>query len=371
MTKYNKKSLLGLFILFFIASSMPIFAQGYGVKKIVIDPGHGGNDPGAIGKHCKEKDIVLKVALLLGGYIEKNLDDVEVLYTRSDDTFIPLKDRAKIANKAKADLFISIHANAVGNSSVSGAETFVMGTHKNDANFKLAQKENSVIKFEDNYEEKYEGFDPASAESYMIFSFMQNAYKEQSVTLATLVQDQYTTRVGRHNRKVKEAGFLVLSGSTMPSILTELGFVSNAKEEAFLISKQGQEYLASALFRAVRDYKNEMDAKQSLHITEKEKLKSSPIVEKDRIDSGVVYKLQIFTSSSILPADHASIKGITDVGYYQSGSVYKYTLGYSSDIKNIMQLQNQYKKTFKGCFVIAFKDGKRISLDEAKAILDK
>lgn len=376
MINNNKKALFSALTIFFLLISFQSFSQGYGVNKIVIDPGHGGHDPGAIGKHCKEKDIVLKVALKLGAYIEENFDDVEVIYTRKDDTFIVLNDRAKIANKAKADLFISIHANAVNNSAVFGAETFVMGTHVNEANLKLAQKENSVIEFEDNYQEEYKGFDPNSTESYLIFNFMQNAFREQSIDFATLVQQQYAKRVGRSDRQVKEAGFLVLAATTMPSVLTELGFVSNPKEEAFLISSQGQDYLASALFRAFRDYKVKMDAKQSLHLTAEEinvdePIKSELATAVHSVDNGVVYKLQIFSLPNVLPSNHSSLAGLEDVDYYTSGGMYKYTIGNSSDIKDIEKLKKNKGDAFSGCFIIAFNNEKRITLSEAKALQKK
>lgn len=369
MNRFRTFALVQILCLFLIQGN--IFAQGYGVKKIVIDAGHGGKDGGASLGSCKEKDIVLNVALLTGKYIEQYLEGVEVVYTRKTDVYIELDERANIANKAKADLFISIHANAAGSKNAYGAETFVLGTNRSESNLKVAQLENSVITFEDNYEEKYDGFDPSSPESYIIFNFMQNAYLQQSMTLASLVQHQYTKRVGRKDREVQQAGFLVLHRTAMPSILTELGFITNAKEKAFLMSEEGQDFMASAIFRAVRDYKKEIDAKQSLTMTDSETStqREAKLAEgAGPSHFGVTYKLQIFSNSKILKINHRSIKDLEEVDYYVDGSLYKYTIGYSSDIEEIKKLKAKYNDRYKGCFIVAFQNGKRISLDEAKKI---
>ena len=371
------------------------FAQTYGVKKIVIDPGHGGKDPGAIGvTGLKEKDLVLKVALLTGEYIEKYLDGVEVLYTRDGDTYPTLKERCDFANKEKADLFISIHANAAAASQAYGSETFILGLTKSDNNLKVAQRENSVITFEDGYEETYQGFNPNSPESYIIFNFMQSAYQEQSTLLASLIQNQYRERVGRKDRQVQQGPFWVLSQTSMPAVLTELGFLSNATEERFLRSAQGQEYMASAIFRAVRDYKKEIDAKQSvtkdstatqnIKTPEKEIDAKQSVTEdstatqniktpevKQETKPNVAYRLQIISSLKILKADHHSLKGLTDVDYYVDGKLFKYTLGNSTDLNEIRALKEKYNKHFNGCFIIALQDGKRITIEDAARLLTK
>lgn len=348
------------------------YSQTYGVNKIVIDPGHGGKDPGAIGvTGAKEKDIVLNVSLLVGEYIEKYLDGVEVFYTRDGDTYPTLKERCDFANKEKADLFISIHANAATNTQAYGSETFILGLTKSENNLKVAQKENSVITFEDGFEETYQGFNPNSPESYIIFNFMQSAYQEQSTLLASLIQKQYTERVGRHDRQVQQGPFWVLSQTSMPAVLTELGFLSNAEEEKFLKTTQGQEYMASAIFRAVRDYKKEIDAKQSTTIDmpiAKETPAPKP-AEKVTKQTGTAYRLQILSSSKIIDKNHSSIKDIKGVDYYIEGKTYKYTIGNSTDIKEIKALQKTYSKQFKGCFIIAINDGKRITLKDAEKIL--
>lgn len=366
------KSLVLLQIICLLLLSSVTYSQGYGVKTVVLDPGHGGKDPGAVGKRSKEKDIVLNVALLAGKYIEENIEGVNVVYTRKTDVYPALMERTNIAKKAKADLFISIHANAAGSKSAYGAENFVLGTNKSENNLKIAQKENSVITFEENYEETYEGFDPNSPASYIIFNFMQDAHQEQSMLLASLIQNQYTKRVGRKDREVRQAPFLVLSTASMPAVLTELGYISNENEEKFLISPEGQDYMASAIFRAVRDYKKEIDAKQSLKMTEEEVAELdqevvNAVPQKQTVSHfGVVYKLQIFSKSEVLKSTHPAIKDLKDIDYYVDGNSYKYTLGYSADMGDIKKLQKANKNTYKGCFIVAFKDGKRISLDEAK-----
>ena len=227
---------------------------------VVIDPGHGGHDPGAVGKISKEKNINLNVALKLGNMIKKNCDDVKVIYTRSKDVFIPLDRRAEIANSAKADLFISIHTNALANNRVAkGASTWTLGLAKSDANLAVAQRENSVILYESDYKTRYAGFNPNSAESYIIFEFMQDKYMEQSVHLASLVQKQFRHTCKRVDRGVHQAGFLVLKASAMPSILVELGFISTPEEERYLNTEAGTSTLAKGIYRAFLTYKREQE----------------------------------------------------------------------------------------------------------------
>ena len=224
--------------------------------KVVIDPGHGGKDQGARGKNLLEKDVVLKVSLKVGQYLEELLDNVEVIYTRKTDVYHDLKVRAIIANEADADLFVSIHANSMpeGNEGVYGTETFVMGVKNEGRNFEVAKRENSVILLEEDYKEKYQGFDPASPEVNIAFSIMQEAFQENSIILAQNVEDQFSKRAGRKSRGVKQSSLWVLWNTSMPSVLIELGYLTNAKEEGELNSDKVQEYLASAIFRGIRDY---------------------------------------------------------------------------------------------------------------------
>ena len=226
----------------------------------MIDPGHGGKDPGTHGKSAKEKDVALKIALKLGSYIEKNVPDVKVIYTRKDDKYLALDERADIANKHKADLFICIHANSLPGAPAYGTETYVMGLHKDKSNFELAKRENSVILMDENYEQRYEGFDPSSPESYILFTLSQNAYQESSLKFAQKVEDQFKSKEGRYSRGVKQAGFLVLWRTTMPSVLIETGFLSNSKEETFLSSSNGQDLIASGIYRAFKEYKAEIES---------------------------------------------------------------------------------------------------------------
>jgi len=230
----------------------------YRMKTIVIDAGHGGKDPGNLGTgryKTREKDIALDVALRVGEYIEKQFPEINVMYTRSTDVFIGLDGRADIANEAKADLFISIHCNAFTNPESNGVETFVLGLHRNKENLQVAMKENSAIFLEDDYKTKYEGFDPNSAESIIALTIMQSAYLQQSLSISSYIQNQFKSRVGRRDRGVKQAGFLVLRKTTMPSILVELGFLTHASEEDFLNSENGKSYMSSAIFRGFKEYK--------------------------------------------------------------------------------------------------------------------
>src|SRR5918993_367838 len=230
------------------------------VDVVVIDAGHGGHDNGTHGKLLKEKDVALNIALKVGDYIEKNVPGVKVIYTRKDDTYIALDERADIANKNKADLFICIHANANPNTKAFGTETFVMGLHKDEGNLAIAQRENSVILMDENYEERYEGFNPKSPESYILFTLIQSAYQESSLKFAQKVEGQFKDRVGRLSRGVKQAGFVVLWRTTMPSVLIETGFLTNSTEEKFLAGDEGQELIASGIYRAFKEYKNEVES---------------------------------------------------------------------------------------------------------------
>ncbi len=245
------------------AKVVPQDNGGYKIKRIVIDPGHGGKDPGGIGTgryKATESDVVLKVGLKLRDYINEFLPEVEVVMTRETDVFLKLIERTKIANEAEADLFISLHCNTVGDKRAYGSETFVLGMHKTKDNLEVAKRENKVIFLEENYEENYEGFDPRSPESMIALSMMQSEFLHQSITVAGLIQEQFRERVGRRDRGVKQAGYWVISRTIMPSVLVELGFLTNPKEEDFLNSEQGVTYMASALFRAFRDYKEIMEA---------------------------------------------------------------------------------------------------------------
>ena len=341
---------------------------------VVIDPGHGGKDPGSIGSVVYEKNINLTVALLLGNLIEQNHKDVKVVYTRKTDVFIPLDERANIANRMKADVFISIHTNSVRKGSVAGTETFTLGLAGSEENLEVAMRENSVISMEDDYLQKYEGFDPASTESYIIFEFIQNKHMEQSVLLASEIQQSFV-RINRENRGVRQGGFLVLRKTSMPSVLIELGFLSNRVEEAFLMSKEGQRLLAQSVYQAFSNYKNDFDRKGGLTDRASETAylppnpaeiidnnvdiskKTSPSNRRDEI----IYKVQILTSGRELSLKDKRFKGYNEISYYVEKGIYKYTYGATSDYATILKMYRKAAKDFKGAFIIKTKNGIRIN----------
>lgn len=255
---FNFSALCGVYFFCFYESRRE--KTEFKLRRIVIDAGHGGKDPGTVGAISREKDVVLALALKVGGYVEELLPEVEVIYTRTTDRFIELKERANIANRNRADLFISIHCNATSSSRVHGTETFVMGNKNFNANFEIVKRENAVILLEDDYQENYEGFDPQSPESYMMFNLMQKAYFSNSLSLAEKIETDFSTRVNRHSRGVKQAPFYVLWTTSMPSVLVETGFLSNSSEERYLNSKSGQTYVASGIFRAIKAYKEEIES---------------------------------------------------------------------------------------------------------------
>lgn len=333
---------------------------------VVIDAGHGGKDPGARGSQANEKAINLQVALNLGRLIEEKHPEVKVIYTRKDDRFIELNERADIANRNKADLFISIHVNSLKRGSgVRGAETYTLGLAKTDENLQVAMRENSAILLEDNYEQKYEGFDPNSSESYIIFEFMQNMHVEQSIHFASEVQKSFAS-AGRVDRGVRQAGFLVLRKTSMPSVLIELGFISNSSEEKFLRSKAGQETLAKSISNAFDRYKRTFDNRQSgvahqAASASAKKGKAEKTQSEQLSNAGqVVYKIQILTSDKKLQSGSRYFKGYKNVSFFQEKGLYKYTYGESSDFDEIMKLWRKVRRDFKDAFIVSFKDGKRV-----------
>jgi len=351
--------------LLIFSGASPVEEVDYKVNRVVIDPGHGGRDPGNLGTgkyKTYEKDIVLSISLKLGKYIEDNFDEVEVIYTRTKDEFVGLKERADIANTNKADLFICIHANSNKSSSPYGTDTWVMGLHKSQANLDVAKKVNSSILLEKDYETKYEGYDPNSPEAEIIFSMYQNAYLDQSLTLAAKVQKEFRTKAQRRDRGVKQAGFLVLHQTTMPSILIETGFLTNPEEEKFLNSNQGQDYLASAIYRAFKEYKHEMEGIATDPLSPQQ-----PQVDENEI----FFSVQIVTSSNQIPLDSPKFAELKDVREYSSGGWYKYTVGKENSIKSAYLLQAAVRdKGYKSAFVVAFKGRERVSLQEAIKLLE-
>lgn len=347
--------------------------ESYGkIKCICIDAGHGGKDPGCVGKVSYEKNITLKVALKVGKLIREKHPDVKVVYTRDKDVFIELGERGKIANKHKADLFMSLHVNAVpNNKSVSGIETYVLGLHKTEANLKVAMKENEVIKYEDDYSVKYSGFDPSRAESYIIFSMMQNLYLGNSLRIAGFVQDELISATHNADRSVRQAGYLVLKDVAMPAILIEMGFISNPEEERFLNTADGQNKIARSVAKAFTAYKEELERNSAVlvdHSDETEQEEGEKVGIPERTD-GLFYAVQIASASS-------KIKDAGELGY--SGRVselktadrYRYYTGKTDSYEEVLQNLERIRKKVKDCFVIAVYNGKLIKIGEAK-ILEK
>ena len=351
--------LLGVFISLFGTS---LSAQNRGFT-VVIDPGHGGRDPGAVGATSREKDIVLSVALKLGKLIENNHPDVNVLYTRSKDVFVPLNQRASIANKEHANLFISIHCNALDRKRTSpqGVETFVLGLHRSKDNLDVAKTENSVIMYEEDYSVKYEGFNPNEPESYIIFEFMANEFLDLSVYFASLVQNQLVSNSKRINRNVRQAGFLVLREVAMPSVLIELGYISNKQEETYLKSNSGQTSLATSIYNGFREYKREYDKKSYVFFKEGDsEVRTAAQPSSTTISEGREYRIQIFASAKKLENGSPSFKGLNPVDYYFDGGVYKYTFSKSNNLDKAKRELREVKKKFKDAFIVEFENGNRV-----------
>ena len=336
------------------------------LKTIVIDPGHGGKDPGTLGtkRYSKyEKDIALSVSLKLGNYISNSFPDIKVIYTRKEDVFLELNERTRIANKSNADIFISVHCDGFTNSKAYGASVFVMGMSKLKANLDVAMRENAAMYLEDNYKQKYDGFDPKSAESYIVFSLMQNTYLEQSLQLAEYVEEQFAYKANRKSRGVKQAPFYVISRTNMPSILVECGFLTNPKEEDYLQTDKGQNQIAMSIFEAVKNYKLSIESSFS----------SNNIIDSNDVNNKsennlqlnkVIYKVQIATNLTSIFNDK-KFAGIKVEEKLVNG-IYKYYVGSNSDKRIVDEMKTELKNNgFKDAFVVAFYNGKRISTKDA------
>lgn len=349
-----------------ITLSYPVMGNTINDKFIVVlDPGHGGNDPGAIGRKGKEKNINLSVAIKLGKLIENNCNDTKVVYTRKTDKFVPLHKRAEIANNAKANLFISIHTNAVArkNSHVRGAETYTLGLHRTEENLEVAKKENSVILIEDDYKQKYAGFNPNSSESYIIFEFMQDKNMAQSVNFATLIQKHFKG-CNRIDKGVHQAGFLVLRETSMPSVLVELGYISNPTEETYLLSEKGTSELAEAIYRAFLNYKGNTNT-QTISVKQ-EKILETPKINKANTSSKPIFKIQILASDRVLPQNSKQFKGLKPVSWYKENGMIKYTFEEDEDYNKILRIKRKVvDPKFKDAFIIAFKNGKKLNINQA------
>ena len=361
------------------------------IKTVVLDAGHGGKDTGAISKNgaIKEKDITLSVALKLGKMINSNYPDVKVVYTRKRDEYIELSKRAEIANRNKADLFISIHVNSQKGTTATGTETFVMGTHKSSSNFEICKLENSVIVLEEDYQSKYEGFDPNSPESYIIFSLLQNTHLEQSLKFAALIQDNFKLGPIKVNRGVKQGGLLVLWKTTMPAVLTEIGFISNPAESNQLRRDAVQSQIAARIFNAFAKYKtdyeggapklipdNEMPSQsaeqqeaavesteqqeatvanaewQEATVAETAVQNEQPDAKRQPEASGKAYRIQILSVTKVLPAGAPDLKGRRDAYYIYANKAYKYCIGEYATREEAAADLPKIRKQFSGAFII-------------------
>ena len=359
-----------LFLLLLVAAIPHAMAQKSGKKPftVVIDAGHGGVDPGALGKKSQEKNINFNVSNRLGKMINEAYPEVKVIYTRTTDVKIPLARRADIANKENANLFISIHSNASKNRNANGCQTFTLGAGSDAEAKAAAMYENEVILSEDNFEETYQGFDPRSSESYIIFELMRSHDMEMSVKLAEMVQKGMLKTTSLNDRGVSSAGFLVLHRTVMPSILVELGFITNSKDESLIASKEGQEKLAKGIFDGFANY-------YELYGRSKETRKTAEVQSTTKKESvaksdSPVFKIQIMASESELKSNDKRFKGL-DTDYYQENGVYKYTYGESEDYNAILRMKKQIADKFKDAFVIAFLNGEKISTAKAIEIFKK
>ena len=359
-----KRYVLSLVLLIAMAMNAP--AKDF---VVVIDAGHGGKDVGAVGAYALEKDINLGVALKLGEEIKSTYDDVRVVYTRDDDTFVSLQGRANIADREKGDLFISIHTNSLDKRSrnrltVSGAETYTLGLHRTKENLDVAMRENSVIELEDDYSATYQGFDPNSVESYIIFELNQSKHMEQSVNFASLVQQEFSA-IGRVDKGVRQAGFWVLAATIMPAVLVELDFICNPTQEDFLASESGQKKMAGAIFKAFRQYKEEYDYYSS-GTEDSAVVVGSPESNENRREregisaEEVEYRVQFLSSGERLDKKSRFFRGLKDVDCYYEDGVYKYTTGSTTNKADAQKQLKKVRKLFADAFLVQFKNGKRI-----------
>jgi N-acetylmuramoyl-L-alanine amidase len=361
----TKLVLVFVFINIFLFTNFSVFAQKSEFV-VVLDAGHGGKDPGKVGyKKVKEKDIALKIVLQVGKLLEKE-PHIKVVYTRKTDVFVDLWERGKIANKADADLFVSVHCNA-HHTQAYGAETWVLGTHANRQNFEVAKAENLVIELEDNYKENYKGFDPNSPESVIGLTLMQEEYLDQSIQLASIIQDGFANKLKRKNRNVKQAGFVVLHQTYMPSVLIETGFITNKNEGAFLSSATGQQKFANSIYKSITKYIEQLSLNTvaTSDVVALNDVESPKKNENSTTYSNVDFKVQIASGSRKLETKSYNFKGLSNVERVKVGSSYKYYLGNTSNYSEILKIQQLAKsKGYTSAFVVAFKNGEKIDVEQ-------
>lgn len=373
------------------ALTLAIMSVSANAFTIVLDAGHGGHDAGAVGSFSKEKNINLRHATLVGDMLKERNPEIKVIYTRDKDEFIELKERAGIANRNKADLFVSIHTNSSKNKSANGIETFSLGVSRTKENMEVAMLENSVILLEEDHESKYEGFDPNSTDSYIMFEFMKDQYSQRSIACADFIQTKLIDSSKRTDRGVRQAGFLVLRATSMPSVLVELGFISNREEEKELNNDDRQIENAESIYKGIIAYIHSLEkkggeqilagsavaaavaavaVKDTIAVTApadtlapKQEVKQETKQESVASDA-VVYKLQILVSSTKRSFDDPVFKGLKNIEELKEQIGYKYLIGASNNFNEVMSLKNSVKADFPGAFIVAYKDGVRVNVQE-------
>jgi N-acetylmuramoyl-L-alanine amidase len=377
-----QKNAICVFLLaaLFLISDNTIWAQTSKIKTIVIDAGHGGHDPGCHGAQNNEKEVCLSMALKLGALIKERYPDIKIIYTRSTDVFVELAERANIANRNNADLFICIHANA-GSTTAYGSETYVLGLHRTDAQQKVAERENASIALEDDKGAKYRSYD-LTPDGIIALQFQLAVFHRQSILFAEMIQKEFK-RIGRYDRGVKQAGFLVLYKTTMPSVLIETAFLPNPTEEKLIGTAEGQQKMAQSMFQAFVNYKNATEGKTVVggtttqNNTDTKPTENNPAkpveLPKETIkEQGLIFKVQIETSNKAISTKSSHFKGL-EVFEYQDNTLFKYCTGsFPNDLQGAKNYKNELiQKGFANAFVVAFLDGERISIEKALKLAEK
>ena len=367
-----RTNLLKLFVftIFIFGYSIPAISAEAPPEKeefvVVLDAGHGGKDPGNMGNGFKEKDIALSIILKIGKALEK-YENIKVVYTRKTDVFVELFERGRIANEANADLFVSVHCNS-HSSQASGTETFVLGLNRNETNFEVAKKENSVIYLEENYEVTYEGYDPNSPESFIGLTIMQEEYLDQSILLADMVQKEFTNDLRRKNRGVKQMGLIVLHQTYMPSVLVETGFLTNNQEGPYLNSRKGQDDMAKAITNAIIEYSGtiNLDLLESIAKDHPLDHEETSITPSSQIYKDVTFRIQLAAGSKKIDPKPYNFKGLSNIDRTREGGLYKYYYGETSDYLKIQQLhQEAIKKGYPTSYIVAFRNEHKITVNDA------
>ena len=366
------------------------------IKCICIDAGHGGKDPGAVSGRLREKDITLAIALKLGKMVSNAYPDMKVVYTRTKDVAVDLRERGKIANKAKAQLFISIHVNKFAKPSVRGVETYVLGLHKSEASFQVAMKENEAIHYEEDYSVKYDGFDPKKAESYIMFNFLKNSHLKNSMEFAAPIQKELVAKTRMPDREVRQAGFIVLMDVGMPAVLIETGFISNTHDQKILTSESGQMNIARSIFTAFQTYKNNVEKnsvvltagqenkkdvvrtetpktspKQETPKSVEKNVETSTTTKAEAVDKNDLFFAIQVASSKTQVKDFRYLKLKYKVEELKGADRFRYYVGKTSSYEKALDVQKDVRKTVKDCFVIAIYKGKQITVAEAKKLEQK